>query len=168
MANTFELIASSTAGSGGAANFDFTSIPATFTDLCLVFSGRSDRVAFLDAAITLKFNNSSTGFTNKEIYANGSSAASYSGTTGIGYIPATTATSNTFGNTSIYIPNYAGSTNKSFSVDAVIENNATTTDMGLYAGLWSNTAAINQITITPTASNFVQYSTASLYGILKY
>jgi hypothetical protein len=35
MANTFELIASSTVGSGGAANIDFTSIPATFTDLCL-------------------------------------------------------------------------------------------------------------------------------------
>ena len=33
MANTYTLIASLTVGSGGAANIEFTSIPATYTDL---------------------------------------------------------------------------------------------------------------------------------------
>jgi hypothetical protein len=52
-----------------------------------------------------------------------------------------TATANTFGNTEFYIPNYTSSNYKSFSVDGVTENNATAA-FALYAGLWSNTAAI--------------------------
>jgi hypothetical protein len=78
------------------------------------------------------------------------------------------ATSSTFGNGELYIPNYAGSTNKSYSADSVAETNATATFMYLTAGLWSNTAAINSITMTPQGgSNFVQYTTATLYGISK-
>jgi hypothetical protein len=39
MANTYTLIASSvTVGSGGAANIEFTSIPATYTDLVSALS----------------------------------------------------------------------------------------------------------------------------------
>jgi hypothetical protein len=37
MATTYEIIASVTVGSGGAANIEFTSIPATYTDLVLKF-----------------------------------------------------------------------------------------------------------------------------------
>jgi hypothetical protein len=48
MANTFELIASSTVGSGGAANIDFTSIPATYTDLCLKFICATTRSALAE------------------------------------------------------------------------------------------------------------------------
>ena len=33
MANTYVAIATVTVGSGGAASIDFTSIPATYTDL---------------------------------------------------------------------------------------------------------------------------------------
>ena len=35
MAVTFTQIASVTVGSGGAASIDFTSIPSTYTDLCI-------------------------------------------------------------------------------------------------------------------------------------
>ena len=41
MANTYTLIASSTVGSGGAANIEFTSIPATYTDLLIKMSARA-------------------------------------------------------------------------------------------------------------------------------
>jgi hypothetical protein len=47
MATTYEIIASVTVGSGGAANIEFTSIPATYTDLVVLFSARTDRSAFL-------------------------------------------------------------------------------------------------------------------------
>jgi len=43
MATTYEAIATVTVGSGGAATFGFTSIPATYTDLLVVASLRSDR-----------------------------------------------------------------------------------------------------------------------------
>jgi len=74
-------------------------------------------------------------------------------------------TSNTFANSENYLPNYAGSNNKSMSVDVVTENNATASFTAFYAQLWTNTAAVNRITLTPNAGNFAQYSTATLYGI---
>jgi hypothetical protein len=40
MANTYEAIATVEVGSGGAANIEFTSIPATYTDLAIAFSIR--------------------------------------------------------------------------------------------------------------------------------
>jgi len=47
-----------------------------------------------------------------------------------------------------------------------MENNATTSYMGLFAGLWSNASTINAIKIFEVSSNnLVQYSTAYLYGI---
>ena len=83
----------------------------------------------------------------------------------IGQVNGATATANTFANVSIYIPNYTSANYKSVSIDAVTENNATTAYAFLSAGLWSNTAAITSATITNSSGNYVQYSTAYLYGI---
>jgi hypothetical protein len=84
----------------------------------------------------------------------------------VGDINGNTSTSNTFGNGSIYIPNYAGSNNKSVSTDVVVENNATESSQYLLAGLWSDTSAITTIRLySRNSHNFLQYSTAYLYGI---
>ena len=166
MANTYVAIATVTVGSGGAANIEFTSIPGTYTDLVLKLSGRHDTSS--DQGIFIKFNSSTANRSHRYLAGDGSSASSSSGTDGyIGSIQGTNATASTFNNTEIYIPNYAGSNNKSFSVDNVTENNATTAYQNLVAGLWSNTAAITTITVTigNGTQNFVQYSTATLYGI---
>lgn len=170
MANTFVKIASVTVGAGGAASIDFSSIPGTYTDLCLKVSARDAR-AVVASSIVLQINGSTASSGSYlRIYGDGTSAFSDSGTGGTtvqsGHSDGNSATANTFGNVEIYIPNYAGSANKSFSSDGVAETNATTTYMSLVAGLWDNTAAITQITIKPaTAVNFLQYSTATLYGI---
>jgi hypothetical protein len=75
-------------------------------------------------------------------------------------------TSNTFGNLEIYVPNYAGSTNKSVSADAVTENNNTDANVALVAGLWSSIAAITSIKFTPRIGTiFTEFSTAYLYGV---
>lgn len=163
---TYFKIASVTVGSGGASSIDFTSIPSTYTDLCIKTSLRS-AAASVNPGLLIKFNGSATGFTGRNVYGNGSSAASYSDTSGeIGTLAGNNATASTFGNAEIYIPNYAGSTNKSFSVDSVNENNATSASQYLYANLWSNTAAITSITLLSGGSvNLLQYSTATLYGI---
>jgi hypothetical protein len=163
MANTYTLIASSTVGSGGAANIDFTSIPATYTDLCLKLSIRTDKATLGDVWL-LKLNTSSADFTARWIEGNGASASSGSSVL-YGALVGSSATASTFNNTEIYFPNYAGSTNKSFSVDSVTENNGTTAYTDLAAGLWSQTAAITGINISITSNNLVQYSTAYLYGI---
>jgi hypothetical protein len=77
------------------------------------------------------------------------------------------STSNTFASSSLYIPNYAGSNQKSSSLDDVAENNATASIQEIVAQLWADTAAITSITLTANSGNFVVGSTVSLYGILK-
>lgn len=143
----------------------FTSIAGTYTDLCLLLSARGSQ----DDTLSILFNGSDANFTGRLLQGNGSSTASFARTdTFAGYVSTTTDTSNTFGNAMIYIPNYSGSTNKSFSIDAVSENNATGADQSIYAGLWSQSAAITSITLRNLgAQGFLQFSSATLYGILK-
>jgi hypothetical protein len=164
MATTFTKIAAVTVGSGGAATIDFTSIPSTYTDLCLKVSARGTN-ASTTVEMLVSFNGVSTNLSSKILYGTGAAAGSVAPSNIAGGISAANDTSSTFGNSEIYIPNYAGSTNKSVSFDSVSENNATTAYQYLTAGLWNNTAAITSVTLTPAASSFAQYSTATLYGI---
>ena len=168
MPNTFELISSTVVGAGGAASIDFTSIPSTYTDLCLYLSLRDSQGGAANAAY-VSFNGSTSSFTVRHLQGQPSlSPQVNSGTTPArftGNAVSSGATSSTFANIQLYIPNYAGSNNKSYSADAVTENNATEAYSNLIAGLWSNTAAINQVTISASGGTFVQYSTAYLYGV---
>lgn len=166
MPDTFIKIASVTVGSGGASSIDFTSIPSTYTDLCVKISARGTSSFASNGhfyAITL--NNTSANRTQRFLQGDGTSASSGSSSSFTSYMDPSDYTSNTFASNEIYIPNYAGSTNKSMSLDVVTENNATTSFATFYAQLWSDTSAINRITLTPNAGNFAQYSTATLYGI---
>jgi hypothetical protein len=168
MPNTFIKIATVTVGAGGAASMAFSSIPSTYTDLCVKISARTNRTNIADS-ILASLNGSSSNFSWRIIEGDGASAYSANSTTGlVGIATGANATANTFSNVEFYIPNYAGSTNKSISSDAVMEQNTTTSYLDLIANLWSNTAAINSITLTSSNSaNFVQYTTATLYGISK-
>jgi len=167
MANTFELIATVTVGSGGAATMAFTSIPATYTDLLVKRSARGTASGNnVDTKMT--FNGVTTAYTIRNVYGDGTSAASFSDATTNytgGETNGTSTTALTFDNAEIYIPNYAGSTNKSVNLNNVVENNATFGLNWLQANLWSNVAAITSITFTPGSGNFAEFSTAYLYGI---
>ena len=164
MANTYEAIATVTVTGATAATIGFTSIPGTYTDLKLVFSTRVD-VGGGQNGFYISLNSSTANFTAKQIQGDGSSAASFSITRFAGYSNATGGTANTFSNGELYFPNYASSNYKSFSGDAAQDNNQTTAYLLLGAHLWSDSAAITSITLTPDTANFVQYSTATLYGI---
>lgn len=144
----------------------FSSIPQGYTDLKVVCSTRQTG-SVATASINFTFNGLTTGFTYKALQGSGSAASSFSGSTGyFGQGDAATATSNTFGNAEFYIPNYAGSTNKSVSSDTVDENNATAAYTQMTAILWSNTAAITSIGLVSGNGNWDTYSTFTLYGIL--
>ena len=165
MANTFELISSVTAGALGATSIDFTSIPSTFTDLCVKVSSRSDRVGTTDN-LFMKINGVTTNRSARVLYGNGSAASSFTETLYIGELDALGSTTSTFSSHEVYIPNYAGSTNKAFSVDGVTEQNGTAAYATLIAGLWSSTAAITSLSFySGYGTTLVQYSTAYLYGV---
>ena len=167
MATYIQIGSTITVGVSGAASMDFTSIPATYTDLKLVASTRTSQTQPNDD-ITLKFNTSAANFTYRILQGNGAAAASYNGSTARGGpTDGNTATASTFGSFEMYIPNYAGSNNKSFSIVTVQENNNATAYAELGADLWSQTAAITAISLLPAGPLFLQYSTATLYGISK-
>jgi hypothetical protein len=165
MANTYTLIQSVTVGSGGAASIEFGSIPQTYTDLLIKLSLRST-TAVTNRTFYLNPNGSSANGTSRILIGNGASASSQTDTRITGRdIPGTSATSSVFGNAEFYIPNYRSSVAKSISVDAVMENNATTAVSGITANLWNVTDAITTLTFVPELGDFAQYSSASLYGI---
>ena len=158
---TNNLISRQTVGSDGAASITFSNIPQTFTDLLIKISTRCSTTT---TAGTVSFNGSTSNFTGIRLYGDGASAAAGSSTSAV-LTNDSSFTASTFANSEIYIPNYASANYKSVSIDGVSENNATTAYAMLNAILWSNTAAITSVTITPAGGNFVEFSTFSLYGI---
>lgn len=163
MAPTFKKIQTIEVGAGGSASIDFTSIPSTYTDLCIEVSAR---LSSTDSAIKTEFNGVTTGYSWRRIYGNGSAASSLSGTDAY-YLHGDTSsmTASTFSNSALYIPNYTGSSNKIISIDTALETNATSGELFMLAALWSNSAVISRITLTPLTGSFVQFSSATLYGI---
>jgi hypothetical protein len=173
MANTYTLIQSATVGSGGASSIDFTSIPATYTDIKIALSlrttetgARSDFYWTINGDTSAVYsilrvfgydgNNTASGKNLNAIPANAAGLA----TSG------NTATSNTFGSIEMYMPNYTASVAKSNSIEWTAENNSSTNFiLGLNANLWNSTSAITSISFYVNSGNWVQYSSAYLYGI---
>ncbi len=163
MPNTYTLIASNTLSSS-TASVTFSSIPATYTDLVVKLSLRSDRTADTDS-VNMTVNGSSTSIT--WLYLLGNNGTASSATAQRFYTNSDFNTASTFGSAEVYIPNYASANYKTFSVETVSENNATSgAQTELLHQLWSNTSAITSITFAPQfGSNWLQYSTFYLYGI---
>jgi hypothetical protein len=164
---TYIQIANVTVGSGGAASISFTSIPATYTDLLVLLSIRTTRAGNPDQ-LDVKFNGSSSNYTQRTLEGFNGGTSSYSNTKIFSYVNGGTSTASTFGNGSLYIPNYAGSTNKSVSIESATENNSAAGGEFPAAGLWSDASAITSMAFTSTTlDNIAEYSTATLYGISK-
>jgi hypothetical protein len=164
MANTFVQIGTTiTVGSGGAPNAEFTSIPATYTDLKLVASLRADTAANW-GLITI--NGGATAVSLLHLLNNNGSVISQAYSPARFFCNLNTHTASTFSSGELYIPNYAGDKNKSMSMDGSQESNVAGIGQHIAAFLWPSTAAITSITVTVDGGgNFVQYSTLTLYGI---
>jgi hypothetical protein len=158
-----QLIETKTLGTA-AASIEFTSIPQDGTDLLILESLR--RASGVPVGTYIRFNNSTSDFSGRYLYGSGTTPSSgvlarYVGSVSGNY------TANTFNSTSIYVTNYSGALNKSFSVDNVTENNATAADQNIISGLWANTSAITSLMIEDIAGTFAIGSTISLYKITK-
>jgi hypothetical protein len=151
----------------------FNSISADFTDLVLVASARTDRASQVDDQLQMRFNGVTSGYGERGLFGNGSSPTSFSNSSqtsirDIIWTTASNATASTFGNATVYIPNYRSGNQKSVSSDSVTENNATAASQAIMAGLWSGTDPITSITLSPlNGTNILANSTFALYGVLK-
>ena len=165
MATTYTLIDKSILGST-TASVTFTSIPSTYTDLLLKTSTRSNKAAQVYEIIRLNFNGVTTNQSSRWIEGSGSGVSTATSSRIDSFTNGDGATSNTFGSTEFYIPNYAGSNYKAISSEGINENNATFALAGLFAGLWSSTSAITQIEVKPQdGTAWLSGSSFYLYGI---
>jgi len=170
MAYTYSKLAESTVGVGNAAAITFSNIPQNYTDLVLKLSHRGTTTSGARDSLfaSLSFNGGAITPSTRFLRASGGTptASSTGGPTG-GYVDSSSFTVSTFSNTEIYIPNYSGSNVKSYSMDSVTEQNTSGWDtiLGMGALLLNSVAAINSISMSLDYGSFVQYSTATLYGI---
>jgi hypothetical protein len=176
MAKAFELITTVTVGAGGQSSIDFTSISNGYTDLFVVFSLRTTLTGgpyhFDDCAIRF---NGDTGNNYNRVVNRAREGGVASGSTISGNLialyeaSAADATANTFGSGQAYIADYASTAYKSVSIMGASEsNNQTQVQFGFISGLWKSTSAITSIKLySQNGTNFVQHSSASLYGIKK-
>jgi len=147
-----------------ASSITFSSIPQDYDDLVITISGRTLKPTTTDY-IDITFNGVNTNLSGVALWGNGSTTQSFSETIYSGEMPGADQTANTFGNAQAYISNYSSSANKSFSVDAVSENNASSGILSIMGKLWSDTSAITSITVGSRFNDMVSGSTFSLYGI---
>ena len=171
----FTVIDHTEIGSGGAASWSVSSIPSSYDHLLIKISARGDRASNWSASYGFRVGNaglSTSNYSWTRLDAEGTSVGIWQATsqTSIDYerMPGSTATSNTFNSSSIWIPNYANTSNyKQMILDTVLENNSTTSNkLEMKAGLWRSPSAITDVGVYERdGNNFVQYSTFTLYGI---
>ena len=160
MPATYEPIATTTLGSA-AASITFSSIPATYTDLRVVFVGKLTNS--LDD-FYIKYNSSTTTlYSHTGLYGNGSSAVSYASNTNARIsINNYSSTQAQFLNLDLF--SYTNSTNKT----TLIEQSGDYNGAGLVnrmVALYRSTSVINAIQIGAFSSTLAAGATATLYGI---
>lgn len=162
---THKRIQTVTVGSGGTSTITFDNIPQTYTDLAIYYSCRSSDSGTRWNNMRLSFNGSASNGSWRYLAQYNNSMASGTGGQIEVWINFGGSESGTFSNSLVYVHNYTGSTNKNIRIDTSADGNAQDQVLGWVAGLWSNSAAITSITVTPSSGNFVEFSKAILYGI---
>lgn len=165
---TYVQIAQTTVGVS-ASTITFSSIPQTYTDLLLIISARSSNGGSGDYTLNFAVNGSPTIYRRTLLSGAGASPTietTSSTNLSVGYV-AQSGNASVFSNTAIRILDYTSSIAKM----CFVEDGTDYFGNGLatYSGLNINNATgITSITLSDAAlTNFVQYSSATLYGILK-
>lgn len=166
---SFESIATTTVGAGGASTITFSSIPQTYTHLQIRFIGRRTNTG-LDST-RMNFNSDSGANYKPTHYVIGDGLGVFSGTSTSNafalsfYTSGSDATSGIFGAHITDILDYTNTNkNKTGRILSGIDLNGSGSAV-FSSFLWMSTSAITNIVLTPNSGNFAQYSTFALYGI---
>jgi hypothetical protein len=168
MANTYVAI-SSTVLTTTQATITFSAIPATYTDLVILFSARTNEAAAADSGFFIYPNDNSGTMSYRRLRAIGSSVSSDFNTSDSYWRNAVNGaggTADTFASGEVYIPNYAGSTVKIAGWTIVREQNSAASNQ-IIAGAGLNTATnvITTLEMISSGNSFVAGSRFDLYGI---
>jgi hypothetical protein len=169
---SYESIATSTVGAGGASSITFSSIPSTYTHLQIRTMVKTNEGTTGATNIEMRFNSDTAGnYTRHYLFGTGS-AVNTGGGGGASYLTTGSAAqggvANTFGVSIIDILDYAN-TNKYKTMRAFsgVDQNTSGSRFiwGAQSGVWLNTAAVTSISLFSNSSNLTQYSSFALYGI---
>lgn len=163
MAKTYEPIASASFSSGTGTSVDFQSIPATYTDLIVVFNMRSNN----SYNMYVRFNNDSgSNYSTTQVGGSGSAASSsrWSGDTLMRLNSTSYSTSSAFAYGITHVMSYS---NTSVNKTAITASGAAGLGVERMVGLWRSTSAIDRITLLLGSTGVGQFveGTISLYGI---
>jgi peptide methionine sulfoxide reductase MsrA len=159
MPATYDRIQTTTLGTA-TSTVTFSSIPATYTDLVIVFNAAGS--SYVNSIMRLN-GDTGTNYSAVRLYGNGAAATTARYTTETyTYVGDLTTTINT---TVIQIQNYANtSTFKTY----ISRNSAAPNGVDAFAGMWRKTpiAAITSVDIVAvSAATFTVGSTFTMYGI---
>jgi len=167
---TYTLISSNVLAAT-AATVTFSSIPATYTDLVLRYSVRTDFASTSNNSYHT-FNSDTTAiYSDNFLFGTGTTVTASTNTGAPSSvndtsINAATSVASTFTSVELYLPNYLSTTSKPYSIFFAREDNsATVNKVQVTAALYRNTSAISSITITTVNGNYVVGSSFYLYGI---
>ena len=161
MTATYDCIATTTT-TGNATTVTFSSIPATYTDLVVVFNGAEQG----SSGIYFQMNgDTATNYSHTRLVGNGTSALSNRGSNSSKiYLDQGVTFSSTLGENTVILQfmNYSNST-----TNKTVISRATAPGSGTAAivYLWRNTAAINSISFKIDSDYIINGSTFTLYGI---
>jgi WD40 repeat protein len=162
---TYTPLATVTLGTT-AASVTFSSIPATYRDLRIVFSALGTTN---DASVEMRFNGD-TGSNYTQVYmlgtTSGAASGTYSTTLHYFYIGMGLSTSSVYNPATIDLMDYSATDKHKTSL---IRSNGRINDGSMatsaLAGRWANTGAITSVAFTPTGGSFATGTTVNLYGI---
>lgn len=164
---SFQLIETKTLGTD-ASSISFTSIPQDATDLAVLISVRTTQVISSWSDVVLRFNGSTTNYTDRLVYSDsGGGAGGLTETSLTLRVSMASNTANTFSSNQAYISNYTAAAGKSVSIENVQETNGATAFNAIIAGFWNDTSAITSLSLTAASGNLVAGTMISLYKITK-
>ena len=162
-ASSYESIATSTVGSGGAASITFTSISSNYTHLQIRAIGKPTSAGGQEILFTLN-GDTGSNYNSHQLYGSGSSAvANAKGTSANAWL--TYWDNAQFGSFVTDILDYKD-TNKYTTTRSLGGHDLNGSGFILFrSGLWMNTAAVTSISIFASSGNLAEYSQFALYGI---
>ena len=158
--NSYESIQTYTIGAGGSTGITFSAIPSTYKHLQIRFFGISS-ASSPDVNLTY---NGDTG-ANYRIHilrgfgATTPQAESYAASAITNFVSGGFAAGVTD------ILDYTNTSKNKVARTLVGYDLNGSGAVGLWSHLWTNTAAVTSISLTPSTGNFNQYSSFALYGI---
>jgi len=158
-----------------ASSWDVTSIPSSYDHLLVKVSARSDSSDTYGGEVRVTLNgDTGSNYSGTLLWAYSASVqstrASSAAYMNYSYVSDASQAAGTFGSATYWIPNYANTANFKQMISSSAAEDTSTTDLdwilAVEAGLWQDTSAVDQITLTAgAADDFVQYSTFTLYGV---